>query len=143
MTCPVGRTYTDDHPTCRSCERQGGICQGTLQKKASKYRSKKVIVDGQTFDSKKEYARWNILKFMEMAGTITVLKRQVVFLLQDSVVLDGRKKPAIRYIADFVYQQKGQQIVEDVKSKATRRLPTYRLKKHLMKSALGIEIKEV
>ena len=49
----------------------------------------------------------------------------------------------IKYVADFVYQEKGQLVVEDVKSKMTRNLPVYRLKKHLMKSVHGLEIREI
>ena len=35
-----------------------------------KYYNKKVEVDGQKFDSKKEYQRWLELKLMERAGEI-------------------------------------------------------------------------
>lgn len=142
MTCPVGRPYNPDHPTCRSCERQGEICRGILQKR-SKYNAKRVTVDGITFDSKKEAVRWQELRMMERAGAITDLQRQVAFELQPATVMDGRKKPALRYVADAVYQQDGRQIVEDVKSPVTRKKETYRIKRHLMLTVLGIEIREV
>lgn len=112
--------------------------------KGSKYRSEKVVVDGETFDSKKEFSRWTQLKIMERAGVIHDLKRQVAFELQPAVKLDGerRKKPAMRYFADFVYIQDGERVVEDVKSEATRRLPAYRTKKHLMATVHSINIRE-
>jgi hypothetical protein len=58
------------------------------------------------------------------------------------VVLDGKTKPAVRYIADFVYIRDGRQVVEDAKSPHLRKDPVYRLKKHLMKSVHGIDIVE-
>lgn len=111
--------------------------------KQSKYKNTKVMIDGHVFDSKKEAKRYRDLKLMQRAGQIQDLQLQVVFVLVESVVLDGRKKPAMRYIADFVYVQGGLKIVEDVKSLATRRLAAYRQKKHLMKSVHNIEIQEV
>lgn len=47
----------------------------------SKYHSKKITVDGETFDSKKEYRRYRELLLLERAGLITNLQRQVKFLL--------------------------------------------------------------
>lgn len=139
--CKAGRLYDSNHVTCKSCERQGAGCQQPTEK-ASKYHSKKVITEEGVFDSKREYARWLQLKIMERAGAITDLKRQVVYELQPAVVLDGRKKPALRYKADAVYKENGLLVVEDTKSPATRMLPLYRTKKHLMKTILGHEIQE-
>jgi len=45
-------------------------------------------------------------------------------------------------VADFVYLRNGQEVIEDVKSKHTRKLPEYRLKKKLL-DALGIDVKEI
>ena len=110
--------------------------------KHSKYKNTKVVIDGHAFDSKKEGKRYIDLKLLQRAGQIQDLQLQVVFVLVEAVVLDGRKKPAMRYVADFTYMQGGLKIVEDVKSCATRRLPAYRQKKHLMKSVHNIEIQE-
>lgn len=54
-----------------------------------------------------------------------------------------RAKPALRYFADFTYIKDGQFIVEDVKSAITRKLASFRNKKHLMKSVHDIDISEV
>ena len=114
-------------------------------KKPSKYNNKKVMVDGYTFDSKKEAARYTQLRIMERAGVIHCLRRQVPIELAPSVVLDGRKKPALRFVCDFVYFKCDDltQTWEDVKSPATKSLPVYRIKKHLMKSVHNIDVVEV
>lgn len=112
--------------------------------KASKYASTKVEQDGIKFDSKKEARRWDELNRMQQRGLITELKRQQSFVLAPAVHLAGepRKKPAIRYFADYTYVLDGQLVVEDCKSKPTRKLAAYRLKRHLMKTVHGLDIKE-
>lgn len=113
--------------------------------KASKYGNEKRELDGETFDSKKELARWQQLQQMERAGLITDLKRQVPFVLAPAVKLAGeaRTKPALRYYADATYMHGGQLVVEDVKSAPTRKTSAYRIKKHLMKTVLGLDITEL
>jgi Fe2+ transport system protein B len=118
---------------------------GEKPKKPAKYRSKKTKVDGVTHDSGKEAERWAHLQLLEKAGTITELKRQVPFVLAPAVRLVGekRKKPALRYFADATYVYKGRQIIEDAKSEPTRKKEAYRIKKHLMKTVLNLDITEV
>lgn len=113
--------------------------------KPSKYRNTKVEQDGITHDSGKEAKRWDFLRQLEQAGTITHLRRQVSFELAPSVHLKGeaRKKPALRYFADFVYRRAGVLVVEDTKSRPTRKLAAYRIKKHLMKTVLNLDITEI
>jgi len=111
-------------------------------KKPPKYRNTKTEVDGIVFDSKKEAARWQQLKLQEAAGSIKDLRRQVPFELAPAVVLDGRKKPALRYLADYVYLEDGLLTVEDCKSEITRKAPAYRIKKHLMATVHKLHIKE-
>ena len=123
----------------------------------SKYYSKKVTVDGQVFDSKKEYKRWCELVLLEKAGQITNLKRQVPFELipaqyhtfarygkSGKRIKDGKRciEKAVIYRADFVYTdvESGMQIVEDVKGFKT---PEYILKRKMMLHFHGIIIKEV
>lgn len=143
MPCKVGRTYDINNVTCRSCERQNAmVCKGLLSARANKFNARRIEVDGIRFDSKKEAARWHQLQLMKKAGLISDLQRQVAFELQPAVVVDGRKKPALRYVADFTYKEKGTLVVEDVKSKATKKLPAYRIKKHLMMAIHNIEVRE-
>ena len=103
----------------------------------SKYRSHKITVDGVTYDSEKEYKRHQELKLMQRAGEIRKLERQVPFILINKSEY-GRE---IKYIADFVYIQNGEKVVEDVKSEPTK-TPLYKLKKRLLAERYGIRIKE-
>jgi hypothetical protein len=111
--------------------------------KKPKYQNEKVTVLGIKFDSKKESLRYQELLLMVRAGEITDLKLQPVFVLAPSVVINGRKKPELKYIADFSYMEAGYLMVEDVKSEYTKTLPVYRIKAHLMKHIHGIEITEI
>ncbi len=112
--------------------------------KKPKYRNKKVTVNGETFDSRKEADRYIALRAMEQAGEIAELARQVSFPLE----INGQK--ICKYIADFVYYrrphgpEKGWQcVIEDVKSEHTKKLPVYRLKKKLMLAIKDVVIQEV
>ena len=107
----------------------------------SKYRSKKITADGLTFDSRKEYFRWHELSLLEKAGVITGLQRQVRYELIPSQKIDGKvvERP-VHYVADFVYQEDGQTIVEDTKGFKTK---DYILKRKLMLHKHGIRIREV
>lgn len=111
----------------------------------SKHLNIKATVDGITYDSAKEAKRAAQLEMMQQAGIITELKRQVPFVLAPGARLLGerRKKPDLRYYADFTYMRDGHLTIEDTKSDHTRRLESYRIKKHLMKTVLGLDIAEV
>lgn len=85
----------------------------------NKYRNKKVIVDGEEFDSKKEGNRYKELKLLLKAGEISNLELQPKFLLQDSFKKNGKTFRKIEYIADFQYIENGKTIVEDVKGMQT------------------------
>jgi predicted polyphosphate/ATP-dependent NAD kinase len=113
--------------------------------KRSKFNNVKVDQDGQLFDSRKEATRWRELEQLAAAGVIQDLKRQVRYILAPAVHLAGeaKKKAALRYYADFTYIENGQLVVEDAKSEPTRKLASYRNKKHLMATVHGIHIKEV
>ena len=100
--------------------------------KKRKYNNVKVEIDGHKFDSKKEARRFIELRALQVAGEISELKLQVPFQLS-----------VCKYIADFTYKLNGELVVEDVKSKATRKLPTYRIKCKMMENELKIKIKEV
>lgn len=113
--------------------------------KRNKFNAQKIEFDGMTFDSKKEHRRYIELKAMQQRGEIYGLEHHTKFELAPKIKLEGEKraKPAVRYFADFTYYIADKYIVEDVKSAATRKLPSYRTKKHLMKTVHGIDIKEV
>jgi hypothetical protein len=94
-----------------------------------KYHNEPVIVDGIRFDSKKEAARWKDLCLLQQAGLIRSLKRQVKFELLPK---NGDER-SLTYIADFTYQEDGKNIVEDVKSDATKRDKVYIIKRKMLK----------
>lgn len=98
----------------------------------TKYGNTKIEIDGYVFDSLKESRRYLELKRMQVYIVISDLKVHPVFELS-----------VCKYEGDFSYYRNGNFIVEDVKSKITRKLSTYRLKKKLMMQELNIEIKEV
>lgn len=117
----------------------------------SKYHSKKIQADGQTFDSKKEYRRWCSLRLMEGSGAITDLRRQVKYILipaQYGPSTTGprggvKRGPLLErecaYIADFVYQKDGETVVEDTKGIRTK---DFIIKRKLMLERYGIRILE-
>lgn len=95
-------------------------------------------MDGIYFHSKKEAGRYVELKLLERSGIITGLELQKRF----NIYVNGQHICA--YVADFVYIEKGNQVVEDVKGmKRGTAWAMYRIKKKLMKAVLGIEIKEI
>ena len=119
---------------------------------ATKYGAKKVVADGITFDSKKEYRRYCELKLLEKSGVISELQRQVKYILipsqrePDTIgPRGGVKKGKViekecAYIADFVYKENGQTIVEDTKGFRTTE---YVIKRKMMLYVHGIKIREV
>ena len=120
--------------------------------KKSKYHSKKVVIDGITFDSRKEGRRYRELLLLQQAGAITDLQRQVPFVLippqrePDTIGPRGgiHKGKLIEqgctYIADFVYQENGETVVEDTKGYRTA---DYVIKRKLMLHVHGIRIQEI
>lgn len=120
--------------------------------RANKYHSHKVIRDGVTFDSRKEFRRYEELLLLQQAGEIKNLRRQVKFVLIPTQrapskigARGGVKKGKLlerecAYIADFVYIQNGKTVVEDTKGVRTK---DYIIKRKLMLYTQGIRIREV
>lgn len=119
-----------------------------------KYHNKKVVVNGITFDSRKEAKRWGELSLLETAGAISDLQRQVKYILipaqrePDTVgARGGIKKGKViekecAYIADFVYKDLtlNETVVEDTKGFKTK---DYIIKRKLMLYVHNVKIKEV
>lgn len=123
----------------------------------SKYGNRKAVVDGITFDSKKEANRFRELQLLERAGKITALQRQVKYVLIPTQrefsneiykkgAHQGHFKPGkvlekeCSYIADFAYFQDDKYVVEDTKGVRTE---AYKIKRKLMLERYGIQIREV
>ena len=109
-----------------------------------KYGNRKVIHDGIEFDSMKEAHRYCELKLMQRAGVISDLQLQVPFQLIPSQKVefpDGVvKERPVTYVADFVYKQDGQTVVEDTKGYKTAE---YIMKRKMMLYFHNIRIREV
>lgn len=105
------------------------------EKKKNKYHAKKMEVDGHLFDSTHEAIRYGELRLLHLTGKIQNLRLQVPYLLIPKSEYGGK----IEYIADFVYEENGETIIEDAKGVRT---PVYRLKKRLIAELYGIRIKE-
>ena len=95
----------------------------------NKYHNVKTYVGKIKFDSEKEANRYLELCMLEKSGIIKNLERQKRFEIVPKT--DGER--AVHYVADFVYEEKGKLICEDVKSDATRKDKTYIIKRKLFK----------
>jgi hypothetical protein len=99
--------------------------------RVSKYNAKKTIIDGITFDSKKEARRYCELELLKKAGEVSWFLRQVPFDCGGG----------IKYRLDFlIVWTSGEVTFEDVKGFKTA---TYKMKKKLVESRYPIEITEV
>lgn len=126
-----------------------------------KYHSKKTVIDGITFDSRKEAERYSELKLLEGCEAISNLELQKVYELipaqyelyerygkNGNRIKDGKKciEKSCVYKADFVYidNETGQQVVEDVKGyKGGQAYSLFTIKRKLMLERYGIKVKEV
>jgi hypothetical protein len=79
----------------------------------SKYNAVPVDVDGYHFDSKAEHRRYQELRLLAHFGDIEELQVHKKYTVWQS----GKEK--IQYEADFVYQENGRVIAEDVKGVQT------------------------
>lgn len=122
----------------------------------NKYKARKIVVDGETYDSKREYKRHQFLIHLADTGRIKDLCRQVEYELipiqrePDIITKTGKRKPGrvrerkCTYIADFVYEQDGHTVVEDVKGyRGGGAYAVFVIKRKLMLERYGIRILEV
>ncbi len=111
----------------------------------SKFFSKKVTIEGITFDSKKEGNYYLKLKELEKEGKIKDLELQKEYVLQDKFKLGGKTRRQITYKSDFTYVsvEDNKLHVVDIKSPYTAKDKVYRLKKKLFEYKYGIELEEI
>ena len=104
---------------------------GFNKPKKTKYHNEKVVLDGITFDSKKEARYYANLLIQKKAGIVKEFELQPVFILQDGYrTKDGKKVREIIYKADFrVTYTDRRQVVIDVKGHKTKE---YLLKKKML-----------
>lgn len=125
-----------------------------MYQRYSKYKNSKTVIDGITFDSRREGNRWKELKLAEDSGSISNLMRQVHYELipvqkeKDTIGSRGGIKSGkvierkVEYIADFVYTDNvtGETVVEDTKGLRTT---DYIIKRKLMLWVHGIRVREI
>ncbi len=125
---------------------RGDTLSKLAKAKRSKFGNKKTVQGDKVFDSGHEARRWAELEFLQREGSIRNLQRQVPF----DMVVNGQH--VCTYIADAVYEQltsntdrikNWKTVVEDSKSKPTRKKPEYVIKRKLMAACHGIEVQEV
>ena len=117
-----------------------------------KYFNKKVVYKGIKFDSTAERDRYIVLEAMQRKGEIANLELQKVFVtlprLMKTVTIRKQLKTKIsekvvervdeketKYHADFFYEipSKNLLVIEEVKSKATRYIRDYQIRRKLVK----------
>lgn len=121
----------------------------------NKYQAIKCTYDGIQFDSRKEMRRYQELLLLQRAGAILNLRRQVKYILipaqyevyerygkYGKKLKDGQRciEKECAYVADFVYEENGKEVVEDTKGIKTK---DYIIKRKLMLFIHSIRVKEV
>ena len=122
----------------------------------NKYNARKTEVDEMVFDSWAEARRYKELKCLEKMGEISNLQTQVEYVLipekrePDTIGARGGIKKGkvierkLSYIADFVYIQDGEVVVEDVKGyRRSQAYAVFTIKRKMMLHFYGIRIREV
>lgn len=106
----------------------------------TKYHNKPCVYEGIKFPSEHERDRYIELKLLLRAGKIHNLRRQVRYKLIDTQRDKNGKvlEMPTFYIADFVYEQDGAEVVEDAKGYST---DVFIIKRKLMLKVHGIRVK--
>ncbi|WP_054634834.1 DUF1064 domain-containing protein [Thalassobacillus sp. C254] len=101
----------------------------SLKKKKNKYRAKRTVVDGHTFDSKLEARYYQQLLWLKAHGEIKEFTLQPRYILQEAFKKDSTTYQKIEYVADFeVLHEDGSIETVDVKGVETT---DFRIKKKL------------
>lgn len=108
----------------------------------TKYKNKKVEINGMVFDSKKEASRYWELLMLQDGGVIKDLEVHKKYPLIPSQKGVIRNERPVYYVADFVYydNEKKKEVVEDTKGFLTK---DYIIKRKLMKYIHDVEIVEI
>jgi hypothetical protein len=113
---------------------------------SNKFNAQKTVIDGITFDSKKEGYRYQVLKTLKKDPTnpVVSIKRQVPFIAK-VVSPSGEEIEVWKYKLDFLVTYKdGRVDHEDVKGhKKGSAYEVFRLKKKHIEAQYGIRIIEI
>ena len=120
----------------------------------NKFNNRKIVFQGETYDSQLELSRFIFLSNREKEGEITNLRRQVEYLLipaQYGTEIKHLKtkdkevrvllERSCSYIADFVYERNGKIVVEDCKGSKYIITADFKIKKKLMLWVHQIQVK--
>ena len=120
----------------------------------NKYNNRKIVFQGETYDSQLELSRFLFLSNREKEGEITNLRRQVEYLLipaQYGTEIKHLKtkdkevrvllERSCSYVADFVYERNGKIVVEDCKGSKYIITADFKIKKKLMLWVHQIQVK--
>ena len=94
-------------------------------------------LDGIVFASKKEMKRYAELRLLQRAGEVQDLELQPEF----RVSINGQHY--CTYTADFAYTEKGERIVEELKSTGTAKDAAFRLRKKAAELFYGIKVRMI
>ena len=116
--------------------------QDNIDKKNKKNRFKVSPVEERTlggvvFASKKEMKRYAELRLLQRAGEVQDLELQPEF----RVSIAGQHY--CTYTADFAYTEKGERIVEELKSTGTAKDAAFRLRKKAAELFYGIKVRMI
>lgn len=116
--------------------------QDNVDKKKNNNRFKvspveKRTLGGVVFASKKEMKRYAELRLLERAGEIRGLELQPEFRVSIN------DQHFCTYTADFAYTEKGERIIEELKSTGTAKDAAYRLRKKAAELFYGIKVKVI
>jgi len=129
-----------------------------MRQNRAKYGNKRLTIDDVTWDSKREYQRWLVLRQAEKDGLISDLERQPKFELIPAImetyikhlktkdkVCERTAQLPITYTADFRYVKDGKAVVEDVKASPHMAAldPKFLIKEKLFRWKFGFPIKRV
>ena len=120
----------------------------------NKFNNRKIVFQGETYDSQLELSRFLFLSNREKEGKITNLRRQVEYLLipaQYGTEIKHLKtkdkevrvllERSCSYVADFVYERNGKTVVEDCKGSKYIITADFKIKKKLMLWVHQIQVK--
>ncbi len=129
-----------------------------MRQSRAKYGNKRLTIDGVTWDSKREYQRWLVLRQAEKDGLISDLERQPKYELVPAIketyikhlktkdkVCERTAQLPITYTADFRYIKDGNTVVEDVKASPHMAAldPKFLIKEKLFRWKFGFPIKRI
>jgi len=100
-----------------------------LKHTRTKFRNRRVVHNGHKFDSLAERDRYIELTWLQDQGRISGLDVHPTYVVHDAFEdRNGKQWQAIKYVADFKYQEDGQTVVEDVKGGKITQTPLFRVK---------------